>query len=169
MNGWQPQWKTLKMLINFNLEISHSHAIRNFEIHCNTFSKTDDIWWWPYAVKIYSVAEGSLDNKLHLRWKYTCARHQCNGMLKYDILHDGWMKWSWLTELTALIFGNRESFCAMQGNTRERDCNIINCSEPARRWADSRWIAFNCRLSSRQWLLPSCASFTVEENRWRHY
>jgi hypothetical protein len=54
----------------FILEISRSHAIYNFDMHCNNFSKIDNTWWWPYAAETCSEEEGWLDNKLHLSRKY---------------------------------------------------------------------------------------------------
>jgi hypothetical protein len=69
--------KNIKMLINFNLrliyfnlEISYSHAICNFDVQCDDFSKIDNTWWWPSVAKTCSEEEGWLDNKLHLRRKY---------------------------------------------------------------------------------------------------
>jgi hypothetical protein len=64
----------LCVYILFLWEISRSHAISNFYIQCNNFSKIDNTWWWLYAVETCSEQEGWLDNKLHLRRKYMCTK-----------------------------------------------------------------------------------------------
>jgi hypothetical protein len=48
--------------INFNKEISRSHAIRNFDIQCDNFSKIEDTRCWPYIAEPCNVEDGLLYN-----------------------------------------------------------------------------------------------------------